>query len=81
MLVVLVVLLYLYISPARALWTAWHDSRARRADVAGLERGNAALRAQRNALLAPGALQLQARRLGLVRRGERLYEIGNLPSN
>lgn len=81
LLFVLLVLAYLYISPIRALWSAIHTSSARRADVARLQRENAQLKAQRNALTAPGALQLQARRLGLVRPGERLYELSGLPSN
>lgn len=81
MLVVLLILAYLYISPVRSLWTAIHDSSRRHADVARLQQQNAQLRAQRNALLAPGALDLQARRLGLVHPGERLYELSGLPSN
>jgi Septum formation initiator len=81
MLIVLAILLYLYMSPVRALWSAIHESSRRKADVAALQRANKQLRDQRNALLTPGNLDLQARRLGLVHRGERPYVITNLPNN
>ena len=81
MLIVLAILLYLYMSPVRALWGAIHDSGKRKADVAALQRTNKQLRAQRDALLMPGNLDLQARKLGLVHRGERAYVITNLPNN
>jgi hypothetical protein len=81
MLIVLAILLYLYMSPVRALWSAIHDSSRRKADVAALQRANKQLRAQRDAQLTPGSLDLQARRLGLVHRGERAYVITGLPNN
>jgi hypothetical protein len=81
MLIVLAILLYLYMSPVRALWSAIHESSRRKADVAALQRANKQLRNQRDALLKPGNLDLQARRLGLVHRGERAYVITNLPNN
>lgn len=81
MLFVLAILLYLYISPVRALWSAFHESSRRKADVAALQRTNNQLRARRDALLTPGNLDLEARRLGLVHRGERAYVITNLPNN
>lgn len=82
MLVVLAILLYLYISPVRSLWTAIHESSHRKADVAALQAANKRLRAQRDALLNPNNVDLQARRLGLVHRGERAFVItGGLPNN
>jgi hypothetical protein len=81
MLGVLVILVYLYVSPARALWSAWHEAGRRKTDVARLKRANAQLRARRDALLVPSTLDLQARTFGLVRRGERLYNVDGLPSN
>jgi Septum formation initiator len=81
MLIVLAILLYLYMSPVRALWSAIHESSRRKADAAALQRTNNQLRAQRDALLRPGNLDLQARKLGLVHRGERAYVIKNLPNN
>jgi hypothetical protein len=81
MLGVLVILTYLYVSPARALWSTWHEAGRRKAEVSRLQHANAELRARRDALLAPGTLDLRARSFGLVRRGERLYNIDGLPSN
>jgi hypothetical protein len=81
MLFVLAILLYLYMSPVRALWSAIHDSSRRKADVSALQRTNKQLRAQRDALLSPLTMDLQARKLGLVHRGERAYVIQNLPNN
>ena len=81
MLCVLLVLLYLYIGPARTLLSDLHQSSARRAQVLALERTNAELRSQEQTLAQPSTLEAQARNLGLVRRGEREYVVKGLPDN
>jgi hypothetical protein len=81
MLAVLAILLYLYISPVRSLWSAIHESSRRKADVAALQAADKRLHAQRDALLNPNTMDLQARRLGLVHRGERAYVVNGLPNN
>jgi cell division protein FtsB len=81
MLFVLAVLLYLYISPVRSLIGAVAESGRRQADVAALTRANRQLRAQRDALGTPAALERDARSLGLVRPGEKAYVIFGLPAN
>lgn len=81
MLFVLCVLLYLYISPVRSLFGAIGESGRRQAEVTSLTRANLALRAERAALGTPAALERDARKLGLVRPGEREYVIFGLPAN
>ena len=79
LLFVLVVLVYLYAGPARSYWTTIHEAKQRRAEVAQLERENARLRARRAALRGSSALEREARRLGMVRPGERPYVLAHLP--
>jgi cell division protein FtsB len=56
-----------------------HEAKLRRAEVAVLKRENARLRARRDALRRAGALEREARRLGMVRPGERPYVVQHLP--
>ena len=79
LLVVLVVLVCLYAGPARSYWATVHEAKLRRAEVAQLKRENARLRARRAALRGTSALEREARRLGMVRPGERPYVIEHLP--
>ncbi|HEX3872536.1 MAG TPA: septum formation initiator family protein [Solirubrobacteraceae bacterium] len=81
MLFVLLVLLYLYISPVRSLVSAIHESAAQRAEVAGLVRTTNRLRAERTALKSTRSLELDARKQGLVKPGEKEFVIFGLPSN
>jgi cell division protein FtsB len=79
LLVVLVAIFVLYIGPARSYWSTVQEAKQRRADVAQLERENARLRARRGALRNAAALERDARRLGMVRPGERAYVVKHLP--
>jgi cell division protein FtsB len=81
MLFVLVVLCYLYISPARSLVGAIGDSSRRQADVAALARTNVQLRGELADLGTPAALERDARSLGLVRPGEKEFVVFGLPPN
>lgn len=81
MLFTLVVLLYLAISPIRSLITDLHVSAQRQAQLRDLQRRGAELARQKQALSQTGALQIQARNLGLVRRGEHPFVAYGLPSN
>ena len=59
-----------------------HDNakaKHRRGDVARLKHENTKLRARRDALRNPAALEREARRLGMVRPGERSYVVKHLP--
>jgi cell division protein FtsB len=79
LLVVLLVLVYLYAGPARSYWDTVQQANKRRAEVAALWRENERLRARRSALRSPSALEREARRLGMVKPGERPYVVENLP--
>jgi cell division protein FtsB len=79
LLIVLVVLVYLYAGPAHSYWDTVHQARQRRNEVAELKRENERLRARREALRGPSALERDARRLGMVRPGERPYVLEHLP--
>ena len=65
--------------PARSYWSTVQEAKHRRADVARLKHENTKLRARRDALRNPAALEREARRLGMVRPGERSYVVKHLP--
>ena len=71
--------LLLYIGPAHSWYVTWRDARAKHAAVEKLRAANAQLRARRDALLRTSTLEREARRLGMVRPGERPYVIEGLP--
>jgi cell division protein FtsB len=79
LLLVLVGVLALYVNPLRSWWSTNQESQQRGAEVAELERENKALRKRRAALKDPRALENEARRLGMVKPGERAYVVEGLP--
>lgn len=79
LLVVLVGLVFLYLGPARSYLAARGQAAQKRSEVVSLEREHARLVAQVRALRRPDALELEARRLGYVRPGERPYIVEDLP--
>jgi hypothetical protein len=81
MLFVLLVLVYLYISPVRSLVRAFHQSGAQRAQVAALSRTTSRLLAERTALKRSSTLELDARKQGLVKPGEKEFVVFGLPNN
>ena len=79
LLITLIVIVLSYLSPARQ-WikqsgTAGHQKQ----ELSDLNSENAKLKRRLRALRDPGALEREARRLGMVRVGERSYVIENLP--
>ncbi len=76
---VLGVILLLYISPAKHWIEQSRTSDEQHAELRDLTRENHRLQRQVKALESPGALEREARRLGMVREGERAYVIENLP--
>jgi cell division protein FtsB len=79
LLATLLVIVFSYISPARQ-WirqsgTAGHQKQ----ELGDLTSENRKLKQRLRALRDPGALEREARRLGMVRVGERSYVIENLP--
>jgi cell division protein FtsB len=79
LLTTLVVILLLYLSP----FTRWIDQKGtaghQHQELRDLQRENRELKRRSATLKSPGALEREARRLGMVRQGERSYVIENLP--
>ena len=80
LLVVLLGVISLYINPLRSWWSTKQESAHRGAEVAELERENAALRKRRAQLKDPRMLENEARELGMVRPGERAFVVEGLGS-
>jgi cell division protein FtsB len=75
----LLVILFSYASPARQ-WIKQSGTAGRQQqELSKLNRDNRDLKQRLRALRDPGALEREARRLGMVRQGERSYVIENLP--
>jgi len=78
-LVVILGVVGLYVGPLHSYVTARQEAGERRAQVEELRKENRELRARRAALNDPGALEQEARKLGMVRPGERAYVVRDLP--
>ena len=80
MLAVLGVILLFYAAPL----SHWVEQRRTASDHAAelrrLEEDNATLKHRARDLSRPDAIEREARRLGMIRRGERAYVIENLPA-
>jgi Septum formation initiator len=79
LLLVLGLILLLYLGPARSFYSTWRESHAKRDQVRRLLRENATLTARRRALTDPRTLEVEARRLGMVRPTERAFVVTGLP--
>ena len=69
----------LYIRPLVSILSARGEASERRAEVERLQATNDRLNRRVKALKSPAALELEARRLGMVKPGERAYVIKGLP--
>jgi len=76
---VLGLIVYLYIGPAASWVSAYREAGRKRAEVAALKAENQRLRERRRELRKSTALETEARRLGMVRAGEKSYVIEGLP--
>ena len=79
LLFVLALVIYLYIGPATTWVTTWKEAGKKREEVATLRSENERLKARRDDLRRRSALEREARRLGMVKAGERAYIIEGLP--
>jgi cell division protein FtsB len=79
LLATLVFILLLYISPAKHWIQQSRTAGHQREELRALIAENGALKKRVRALEDPGALEREARRLGMVREGERAYVLENLP--
>ena len=72
---VFALVLYLYIGPAMRWADTYREAGRQRAQVAELQAENQRLRERKAELSAPGALEREARRIGMVKAGERAYVV------
>ncbi len=79
LLVTLGVILLLYISPAKHWIEQSRTAKVQQAELNELTDENRELRERARQLRDPAALEEQARRLGMVRQGERSFVIENPP--
>ena len=79
LLAVFVVLIALYVNPVRNYFATRGEAAERQLVVQQLEREQAALEARKRALTEPRVIEAEARRLGMVRPGERAFVVRNLP--
>jgi cell division protein FtsB len=73
------IVLLLYVSPIERWRTQRHAVAQQQSDLQSLQSQNHQLRAQIKRLHNPTALEIEARKLGMIRRGERAYVVSNLP--
>jgi hypothetical protein len=66
---------YLYIGPARTWVSTYAEAKRKRDEVATARAQNAKLLARKAELEQRGALEVEARRLGMVKAGEKLYVV------
>ncbi len=81
LLLTLAVILLLYVSPTRHWIEQSRTRSAQQQELRELQAENGRLERRVRALKDPAALEQAARRLGMVRKGERSYVIENPPSN
>src|SRR3954452_25244744 len=79
LLLVFVVVLLLYVGPAKSYIHTLGEPHARPGQARALEREHARLEARKRALADPQVVEAEARRLGMVRPGERPFVVRNLP--
>jgi len=79
LLLVLLGVLGLYVKPTVTWVGTWRESKVKQSQVAELEARNRELKARRAHLSSPGTVEREARRLGMVRPGERPYVVEGLP--
>jgi cell division protein FtsB len=72
---VFALVLYLYVGPALSWVSTYREAGAKRAEVAALKTINRRLQARRQDLESAAALEREARRLGMVKAGERAYVV------
>ncbi|HEX4692885.1 MAG TPA: septum formation initiator family protein [Solirubrobacteraceae bacterium] len=67
--------LLLYVGPAARWVSTYRQAKEKRSEVAQLQAQNRSLRSRQASLQGSSSLERQARRLGMVRAGEKLYVI------
>jgi cell division protein FtsB len=81
MLCVLVALVYLYVSAGVHVLSTWRQAGHDSAAVAAMEREHTQLVHQHEILSRQETLEVEARKLGLIKPGEQPYLVTGLPKN
>jgi cell division protein FtsB len=76
---VLCMILLMYVSPLTRWIAQKHTAKGDTAELRQLELTNSQLKARLKSLQSTQALELRARKLGMVKQGERAFVIENLP--
>lgn len=74
-------LAYLYLSAGIHMLSTWRQERSDKATVSALRRENVLLKHQHEALGRQGTMEEEARRLGMMKKGEQSYVVTGLPNN
>ncbi len=77
---VCVLVVLLYVRPLAAIWSARGEATTRQAELKSLQHQHDLLSGRVAALRNPASLEREARRLGMVKPGERAYVIKGLPA-
>src|SRR3954454_23966064 len=72
-------LICLYVNPVRTYVATRQEAKTKRAEVAALQAERRALVKRARELRRPGSIEIEARRLGMVRPTERAYVVTGLP--
>jgi cell division protein FtsB len=75
---VFALVVYLYIGPARAWISAYAEAKEKRTQVSELRAENEHLRERQATLKRASALEREARRLGMVKAGEKAFVVQGL---
>ncbi len=78
---VCLLVLLLYVQPLVAIFSTRGEAATRKSELTKLQRENTALTGRVEALKSPAALEREARRLGMVKPGEKAYVIKGLPDS
>jgi cell division protein FtsB len=81
LLMVLLGVVALYVGPSISFFSTYREAKARRGEVRSLQAENDRLRARKKALQNKRTLEREARRLGLVKPGERPFIVKGLPGD
>jgi hypothetical protein len=81
MLCVGVALLYLYLSAGIHMLSTWRQARSDSSTVAAMQHEHVLLKHQHEVLGGHGTMEEEARRLGMMKRGEQSYVVTGLPDN
>jgi hypothetical protein len=74
-------LAYLYLSAGIHMFSTWRQARGDSATVTAMQHEHVLLKRQHEVLGRRQTMEEEARRLGLMKRGEQAYVVSGLPNN